>query len=147
MKQKIITFLCCLILFIGETGAQVNRILGEWKTVDDKTGQSFSVVKIYKATDGLYYGKVSRMLIPGTEDYVCLECKGNDYKKPIVGLVILRGMREENGQLVDGHCLDPQSGKFYYGKVFLKDGKLVLRGSLDKRGILGRNQTWIRYTE
>ena len=28
--------------------------------------------------------------------------------------------------------------------AYLKDGKLVLRGSLDKRGFLGRNQTWIR---
>ena len=26
----------------------------------------------------------------------------------------------------------------------VEDGKLVLRGSLDKRGIFGRSQTWIR---
>ena len=27
---------------------------------------------------------------------------------------------------------------------YLKDGKLILRGSIDKRGFIGRNQTWIR---
>jgi len=40
--------------------------------------------------------------------------------------------------------LDPESGKFYYGKIYLEKGRLVLRGSLDKRGWFGRNQTWIR---
>ena len=49
----------------------------------------------------------------------------------------------ENGQLVGGKVLDPESGKFYYGKIYLDGGKLVLRGSLDKRGFLGRNQTWL----
>ena len=36
----------------------------------------------------------------------------------------------------------------FYAKMWLdpQTGKLVLRGSLDKRGILGRNQEWIRYT-
>lgn len=35
------------------------------------------------------------------------------------------------------------NGKFYYAKVYLKDGKLILRGSLDKAGLLGRSQTWL----
>ena len=51
---------------------------------------------------------------------------------------------DENGELVGGKVLDPESGKFYYGKIYLKNGKLVLRGSLDKRGFLGRNQEWER---
>jgi len=40
--------------------------------------------------------------------------------------------------------LDPNNGKFYYARLYIKDGDLVLRGSLDKRGFLGRNQTWLR---
>ena len=50
----------------------------------------------------------------------------------------------KNNQLVGGKLLDPESGNFYYGKIYPKDGKLVLRGSVDKFGLLGRNQTWIR---
>ena len=53
-------------------------------------------------------------------------------------------MKAEDGQLVGGKVLDPESGKFYYGKIYLKGGNLVLRGSLDKLGFLGRNQTWIK---
>ena len=60
--------------------------------------------------------------------------------------MILRGMTYDakKNQLTGGKVLDPESGKFYYGKVYPQNGKLVLRGSLDKFGVLGRNQTWIR---
>lgn len=133
-----------LLLVAMSAGAQVNKILGDWKTVDDKTGEKRSVVTIYKGSDGLYYGKISKMLMYTDLDLKCDQCKDEDYNKPIVGLVIIRGMKAENGELVGGKVLDPESGKFYYGKIYLKDGKLVLRGSLDKRGFLGRNQTWIR---
>ena len=133
-----------LLLVAMSTSAQVNKILGDWKTVDDKTGEKRSVVTIYKGLDGLYYGKISKMLMYTDMDLKCDQCKGEDYNKPIVGLVIIRGMKAENGELVGGKVLDPESGKFYYGKIYLKDDKLVLRGSLDKRGFLGRNQTWIR---
>ena len=133
-----------LLLVAMSTSAQVNKILGDWKTVDDKTGEKRSVVTIYKGSDGLYYGKISKMLMYTDMDLKCDQCKGEDYNKPIVGLVIIRGMKAENGELVGGKVLDPESGKFYYGKIYLKDDKLVLRGSLDKRGFLGRNQEWIR---
>ncbi len=133
-----------LLLVAMSTSAQVNKILGDWKTVDDKTGEKRSVVTIYKGSDGLYYGKISKMLMYTDMDLKCDQCKGEDYNKPIVGLVIIRGMKAENGELVGGKVLDPESGKFYYGKIYLKGDKLVLRGSLDKRGFLGRNQTWIR---
>ncbi len=133
-----------LLLVAMSTSAQVNKILGDWKTVDDKTGEKRSVVTIYKGSDGLYYGKISKMLMYTDMDLKCDQCKGEDYNKPIVGLVIIRGMKAENGELVGGKVLDPESGKFYYGKIYLKDDKLVLRGSLDKRGFLGRNQEWVK---
>ena len=125
--------------------AQLNSILGDWKTVDDKTGDNFSIVSIYKSSDGLYYGKIAKMLV-GDPDLRCEQCKDADQNKPLEGLVIIRGMQynKEKNQLEGGKVLDPESGKFYYGKIYPKDGKLVLRGSLDRRGFLGRNQTWIR---
>lgn len=138
-------FLAALALVASMTmSAQVSAILGDWKTVDDKTGEQRSVVHIYKATDGKYYGKIIKMLVPGHEDETCTECKGNDKDKPIVGMVIVRGFEEKDGALVGGRVLDPESGNTYYGKITLKDGKLVLRGSIDKAGILGRSQTWVR---
>ena len=142
MRKKGITLLLLAIVMSISAGAQVSKIIGDWKTVDDKTGERRSVVTIYKGSDGLYYGKISKMLMYTDMDLRCDKCEGADHNAPIEGLVIIRGMREEKGELVGGKVLDPESGKFYYGKIYLKDGKLVLRGSLDKRGIFGRNQTW-----
>ena len=112
--------------------------------MDDKTGERRSVVTIYKGSDGLYYGKISKMLMYTDMELKCDQCKGEDHNAPIEGLVIIRGMKAEDGELVGGKVLDPESGKFYYGKIYLKNGKLVLRGSLDRRGFLGRNQEWER---
>ncbi|MCQ2342596.1 MAG: DUF2147 domain-containing protein [Paludibacteraceae bacterium] len=141
MKKTVLT--AVLGLMTMAACAQVNQIVGDWKTVDDKTGEKKSVVHIFKATDGLYYGKIIDLL-KGPKDCVCIACEGADNGKPIIGLQIIRGMKEENGELVGGHVLDPESGKMYYAKLYLKDGKLVLRGSLDKKGMLGRNQIWVR---
>jgi len=143
MKRLFFLFLCTSFFSVFSMQAQVKGIVGDWKTVDDKTGESFSIVNIYQAKDGLYYGKITKMLV-GPKGERCVECEGEDYNKPLEGLIIIRGMKAENGQLVGGKVLDPDSGKFYYGKIYLKDGKLVLRGSLDKRGFLGRNQTWLK---
>ena len=143
MRSRILLALLALVMSVSAS-AQLSAILGDWKTVDDKTGEKRSVVTIYKGSDGLYYGKISKMLMYQELDLKCEECKGEDHNVPIEGLVIIRGMKAEDGQLVGGKVLDPESGKFYYGKIYLKDGKLVLRGSLDKRGFLGRNQTWVK---
>lgn len=139
MKKGIFTLLlvCASVVCMAQ-----NAIVGDWMTVDDETGKNMSIVTIYQGEDGLYYGKVSKILI-GPDDVVCTKCEGEDHNKPIQGLNIIRGMRMENGELVGGTVLDPNKGKTYYAKVYLKDGKLVLRGSLDKRGLFGRNQTWV----
>ncbi len=140
MKKSL---LLAIVLLPMVAMAQINEIVGDWMTVDDKTGDHFSIVTIYKANDGLYYGKISKMLV-GKADLTCEECEGEDHGKKMEGLVIIRGMKAVEGELREGQVLDPQSGKFYYGKIFLDHGNLVLRGSLDKRGWLGRNQTWIK---
>lgn len=143
MKNRIILALLALLMSAGAS-AQLSAILGDWTTVDDKTGERRSIVTIYKGTDGLYYGKVSKLLMYQELHPKCEACQGENKNAPVEGLVIIRGMKAEDGQLVGGKVLDPESGKFYYGKIYMKDGKLVLRGSLDRRGFLGRNQTWVR---
>ena len=143
MKNRIILALLALLMSAGAS-AQLSAILGDWTTVDDKTGERRSIVTIYKGTDGLYYGKVSKLLMYQELHPKCEACQGEDKNAPVEGLVIIRGMKAKDGQLVGGKVLDPESGKFYYGKIYMKDGKLVLRGSLDRRGFLGRNQTWVR---
>lgn len=144
MKRLLFTILlsvCSLSIF-----AQIENILGNWATVDDKTGNSYSIVRIYKATNGKYYGKIERMLIKGTENLKCEACEGEYHNAPLVGLVFIQDMEYKDGCLTGGRLLDPESGKFYYGKISYspQTKKLELRGSLDKLGWFGRSQFWVR---
>ena len=123
--------------------AQVADILGDWYTIDDKTGETMSVVHLYQSPNGKYYGRIDQILV-GDDKELCKQCTGEDANKPILGLVIIREFVEKDGKLVGGRVLDPNNGKWYYGKIYLKDGNLILRGSLDKAGVLGRSQTWKR---
>ena len=141
--KKVFFLLAALLLGMLPMAAQVSQIVGDWCTVDDKTQEQRSIVHIYKATDGLYYGKITKLLV-GDPKEKCVECTGADKDKPVEGLIIIRGFEEKDGKLVGGRVLDPANGKFYYGKIWVENGKLTLRGILDKKGILGRSQTWIK---
>ena len=141
MKRTL--FFAVTLLFTVTLFAQT-PILGEWITVDDATGEHKSVVRIHQADNGKYYGTIIQVLEENGETAVCTECTGEDHNKPVVGLTIIRDMQLKDGELRGGKVLDPDNGKFYYAKVYLKDGKLILRGSLDKAGLLGRSQTWLR---
>lgn len=140
--MKRILFFAVTFLFSVTLFAQ-NPLLGEWITVDDATGEQKSIVRIYQADNGKYYGTIIQLLEENGETAVCTECTGEDHNKPIVGLTIIRDMQLKDNELRGGKVLDPNNGKFYYAKVYLKDGKLILRGSLDKAGLLGRSQTWL----
>ena len=140
MKRTL--FFAVTLLFSVTLFAQ-NPLLGEWITVDDATGEQKSIVRIYQADNGKYYGTIIQLLEENGEIAVCTECTGEDHNKPIVGLTIIRDMQLKDNELRGGKVLDPDNGKFYYAKVYLKDGKLILRGSLDKAGLLGRSQTWL----
>lgn len=137
------TLFFAVTLFSSVTLFAQNPLLGEWITVDDATGEQKSIVRIYQADNGKYYGTIIQLLEENGETAVCTECTGEDHNKPIVGLTIIRDMQLKDNELRGGKVLDPDNGKFYYAKVYLKDGKLILRGSLDKAGLLGRSQTWL----
>lgn len=143
MKRNVLTIF--LVFFsLLPLSAQMHLILGDWYTVDDKTGESYSIVHIYRGENGKYYGKITAMLIPGTENEICRDCTGADKNQPVLGMVIIRDMVEKNGVLTGGKVLDPETGNFYYGKISYDNGKLKLRGSIDKMGVLGRSQHWKR---
>ena len=135
-------FFLVIAMFFAATIFAKTPMLGEWITVDDNSGEHKSVVRIYQADNGKYYGDIIELF--GDPNAVCVECEGADHNHPIVGLTIIRDMQLVGEELKNGKVLDPDNGKLYYAKVYLKDGKLVLRGSLDKAGLLGRSQTWLR---
>jgi len=140
MKQILfLSFLLCPLLGFS----QVNNIVGTWKTIDDETGEAKSVVRIYKEKDGKYFGKIEQLF--KNPDGKCVNCKGDDKDKPILGLIILTNMKENGEKLDGGSILDPANGKTYNATLSIeKDGRLKVRGSLDKWGVAGRSQFWVK---
>jgi len=144
--RKISLLTLCLFALLAQVSAQVpvEKVVGVWETYDDKTGKAESVVKIFKATNGMYYGKLLDIYDEKVRASFCTKCKGDDKDKPVVGLIFMREMKIE-GDVLRGYLLDPSSGNTYYGAVSLVDeNKLKLRGSLDRKGVLGRTQYWKR---
>ena len=123
--------------------SQVNNIVGSWKTIDDKTGEEKSIVRIYKATNGKYYGKIEKLF--KNPDGKCVNCKDDNKDKPILGMIILTDMKENGDELDGGSILDPASGKKYSATIsYDKDsGKLKVRGFIGF-SLVGRNQYWIK---
>lgn len=121
-----------VMAFSGRTTA-----LGYWKTIDDETGEAKSIVKIYEV-DGKYYGRVDRLLQqPGK---LCDMCEGEDHNKPIEGMVVLWGMTADGDEEYSGgKIFDPAKNKTYRCSMWVKDGKLKVRGYL---GPFYRTQTW-----
>ena len=137
IKVVIIIFLSG---FYSISNAQ--SIIGEWETFDDLTGDKLSVVEIYN-TNGIYFGKIIH-LFEDPLDSVCDQCKDDNYKKPIIGLVIIKNLIKDDDEYNEGTILDPNNGKSY--KCYLEligKNKLKLRGYIGF-SILGRTQYWQR---
>lgn len=135
MKKIFLTVILFAIALISN--AQVDKILGEWRTVDDKTGETKGVIEFYQdPTNGLYYGKTTHVYENGVELH----------DPQYIGLVLIKDFREEDGMLKGGTLFEPHEGKTYYGKISYntKDNTLIVRGSIDKYGWLGRSQTWVK---
>ena len=143
MKQVLFTF-AILIAICVSGNAQGSKIAGKWKTIDDKDGTAKSIVFIFKATIGKYYGKIDKMF--KDSEKLCVECEGANKNQPVLGMMIINDLIEKENKLTDGTILDPKNGKIYKCNLSLESGgdKLIVRGSLDKNGWIGRSQTWIR---
>ena len=117
-KKIILTIIICLCNFFSSTNAQIEMILGDWTTIDDKENIPVSVVHIFKATNGKYYGKITKILVEGYEDMKCTKCSGELHNAPVVGMIILKDMEWKDGKLCGGSVMDPNNGKTYYGKIW-----------------------------
>lgn len=116
------------------------QIEGYWKTIDDKTNKAKSIVKIYKSSNGKYYGKIHKLLIKPTNDK-CVECKGDRKNKPLIGLDIIRGLKKNGDEFTGGTITDPKTGKTYKCTVKRNGSQLKVRGYIGF-SLIGRTQTW-----
>jgi len=134
-------------IFLTAVGAQFAANpspAGRWRTVDDKTGVARGIVRIYEE-HGALFGKVEAALKPNEAEERCDLCTDDRKGKPIIGMVVLRGLRKQGDEYGGGDILDPDTGMVYRCKLRLLDeGKrLLVRGYLFAP-LLGRSQIWVR---
>lgn len=129
-------------LFCCAFAVQAQSVIGTWKTIDDETNEAKSYVQLYEE-NGQLKGKVIKLLKsdPGK---LCTECPGERKNQPILNMIVVEKMRMKDGYYQDGSILDPEKGKWYTCKMWLKEGDpntLVVRGYLS---FFYRTQYWYR---
>lgn len=144
--MKVMSFckiLFVTILLISETVSAQQQIVGQWKTIDDTTGEPRSIVEIYKKGNKLF-GKIMQILDEAERNKLCVECNGSDHNKPIEGMVIIKELEKDGNQYEDGTIMDPENGKVYRCKIWINEENpnvLNVRGYI---AFLYRTQKWIR---
>lgn len=148
MKKMKLALLTGLMLSTSSLFA-ADDLAGTWRTIDDKTGFSKALIEIKKDKNGIYSGKVIKILPrPGyTPKTHCQNCPAPYTNAPIVGLTVLEGMKQskDKSEYTGGSVLDPLSGKRYKGKIKVSSNgnRLRMRGYVGVE-VFGRSQTWIR---
>jgi uncharacterized protein (DUF2147 family) len=118
---------------------------GLWKSVDDKTGKPRSLIRITES-NGLYSAVVEKgLLATDTGEAVCDKCTDERKGQKIIGMTIVKGIKDKDGVYSGGEILDPENGKTYKCKMKLDDtgNKLEVRGFIGL-SLFGRSQIWTR---
>jgi uncharacterized protein (DUF2147 family) len=118
--------------------------VGDWRTIDDHTHKPRAIVRVYEQ-NGLLYGRVTQILDHHYDGVVCQHCAGYAANKPVLGLVIIQGLKPDGNQWDGGTVLNPEDGKVYRCRMHLAPGgdTLLVRGYIGTP-MLGRTQTWQR---
>ena len=143
MRTSIVTF--ALALAAGSAAAQMTPV-GLWKTIDDDGKTEKSLVRIVES-GGAVSGRIEKLLDPkDNPNDVCDKCTDDRKGKPIIGLAILRNLKQSADDKTvweGGEVLDPEEGKSYRARLKPLNGGKELR----LRGYLGpfyRTQVWLR---
>ena len=96
MKLKLLPLLMILLLaFAPCVIATSNSPAGLWKTIDDKTGKSRSLIRISE-NNGEYSAVVEKGLLEGdTGEKVCDKCTDERKGQKIIGMTIASGLKEK----------------------------------------------------
>jgi uncharacterized protein (DUF2147 family) len=125
---------------------QAESPVGRWQMIDDETNEPRGIVEVTEVKGELQGRFVQAYPRPGeVPNAVCVKCEGERKDKPIVGMIILWGLKASGSNWSGGHILDPTKGKVYQATLSLADGgsKIRVRGFIGV-ALLGRTQTWIR---
>lgn len=131
------------LLPAGAADARLASPVGLWQPLDS-SGKPEGLIRIFEV-NGLYYGQIRPSSPHDDRNARCTRCSGKRHDQPIIGLVIMRHLRPQNGEYVGGDILDPKTGHVYGCTLRLTDGghELIMHGFLGL-SLFGRSETWRR---
>ena len=141
--RKIIFSIIALLMPLAAAFAQGKpNVTGKWK-LDDGS----AIVEVYQQGN-VYNGKIVWLAEPTEADGTPATDLNNPDKslrsRQLIGLNMLSGLKEVGDEYKEGKIYDPGNGKTYNCSMKLEGDVLKVRGSLDKRGLLGRTMDWFR---
>jgi uncharacterized protein (DUF2147 family) len=141
MKKAIIGAGLTFALFFSQN-LLGQTVVGKWRTIDDETGKPKSIVELYEQ-NGKLYGKIIKLFRAPNEDQdpVCDKCEDTRKNKKIIGMNIITEMSKDGTEYSGGEIIDPKKGKIYRCKLWVENGKLMVRGYL---GFFYRTQAWTK---
>lgn len=144
-NKLLLSLLLCFLTVFSYFAHADNSPVGLWKTIDDSIGKPRSLIRI-SDKNGELFATVEKGLLPSDKpNDTCDKCEGARKDKPLIGMMIMDGMKAKGDIYEGGHILDPDNGKVYKCKIKLDStGK-----QLDVRGFIGvslfgRSQIWMR---
>ena len=135
--------LFCMIFMLAPLAAAFAQdVIGKWKLADGS-----AIVEVYKQGD-VYNGKIVWLQNPTEADGTpAVDDKNPDAKlrsRQLIGLNMLSNLKKDGKEYSGGSIYDPGNGKTYNCSMKVEGDVLKVRGSLDKRGLLGRTMDWFR---
>ncbi len=143
-KRRILLIACSLFLF-STVFCQADKIIGIWVPA-----KGTSQVRIFKATNGKYYGKVEWLETEKDK----LDVNNPDpaqRNKKIQGLMILKDFsyNADKKRWEGGTVYDPDNGKTYDCFMWFDgdDNTMTLKGYVLGMKFVGRAEDWKRESE
>lgn len=135
-------FICAVLALVAITAASAQDVIGKWK-LEDGT----AIVEVYQNGDS-FNGKIVWLQNPTEPDGSPAVDTNNPDKalrsRQIIGLNMLHGLKKKGNEYSGGTIYDPGNGKTYNCSMKVEGDVLKVRGSLDKKGLLGRTMDWFR---
>lgn len=140
------------VVFLSVGLRAENVVVGKWKTIADEgpdKGKAKSHLEIFEQ-NGAFFARIAKLLLE-PQDKVCDKCKGDLKDKPLIGMVIMSGMKKTGNfdkdfgdEYAGGEIMDPENGKSYRCKIWVKGDLLTVRGYVL---FIHRTQNWYRVTD